>query len=124
MRPMERRNVLVMEDDAVIGMCLATMLSDMGFEVGEVQSTTVAAVQAAGRRRPDLMIVDVHLAGGDGGAAVWDILRGGFIPHIFISGDRLDQATLGKDAIVLQKPFFASELMRAIDRALAPPSRP
>ncbi len=121
---MERRNVLVMEDDAVIGMCLATMLSDMGFEVGEVQSTAVEAVQAAGRRRPDLMIVDVHLAGGHGISAVQDILRGGFIPHIFISGDRLDQATLGEDAIVLQKPFFESELTRAIDRAFAAPPRP
>ena len=65
------------------------------------------------------MIVDARLRHGSGIAAVKQILRNGFVPHFFVSGDRLSADGLSPGAIVLQKPFMESELVSAIARAVA-----
>ena len=58
--------VLVVEDDAMIGMLLAEMLEDMGFEVCAIAATENAAVADAANCKPGLMIVDEHLREGNG----------------------------------------------------------
>ncbi len=109
--------VLVVEDDVIIGLGLAQMLGDLGFEVCAIETTEAGAVAAASRCKPDLMIVDAHLDPGNSGvAAVESILQGGPTPYLFISGGRVPESRPG--AIVLQKPFFESNLTEAIQRAL------
>ena len=111
-------NVLIIEDEAIVAMLVADLLVAMGHEVCAIEATEAGAVTAAGRCRPDLMIVDAHLADGTGTSAVAAILRSGFVPHVFVSGDRLlDRIAHG--SVVLQKPFQESDLIRAIRRALA-----
>lgn len=73
---------------------------------------------AASRCSPELIIVDVRLGLGSGIAAVAEILRRGFVPHVFVSGGRLQRDILHPDAVVLQKPFDDGELARAMDSAL------
>lgn len=79
--------VLVVEDDAVIGVLLAEMLEEMGHDVCAVEATEAEAVIAAARWHPDLMIVDVRLGEGSGVAAVDEIHRAGPVPHVFVSAD-------------------------------------
>ena len=110
--------VLVVEDDAVIGVLLAEMLIGMGHDVCAVELTEAGAVSAEARCRPDLMIVDVQLGDGNGVSAVAEILRTGSIPHLFVSGDISHAKALRSDVIVIQKPFRESDLARAIQRAL------
>lgn len=112
-------HVLVVEDDAMIGVLLAEMLVEMGHEVDGIESTEIAAVAAAGRLRPQLMIVDVGLTEGSGVAAVDTILRAGPIPHVFMSGDISRVRALRPGAVTLQKPFRESDLLRAIRRAMS-----
>jgi len=111
--------VLVMEDNAIIGMLFAELLAEMGHAVCAIEATKEAAVAAAARYEPDLMIVDAALSDGSGLAAVAEILRGGFIPHVFVSGDTASVLAAKPGAIVLQKPFRDPDLARAIQRALS-----
>ena len=63
MRPL---NILLVEDDAMIGALLAEMLASLGHEIGKIQATEEGAVAAAARHKPDLIIADIQLAGGPG----------------------------------------------------------
>jgi FixJ family two-component response regulator len=49
---------------------------------------------------------------------VEEILRVGFVPHVFVSGDISRLRTLKPGAVAMQKPFSESDLLRAIQRAL------
>lgn len=116
---MQTLRVLVVEDDGLIAMLLAELLTGMGHEVCATAATEAEAVSAAARCRPDLMIVDAGLGHGSGVAAVEQILRAGPIAHMFISGDAGRVKTRKPDAVVVRKPFRQAELVRAIDIALA-----
>ncbi len=113
---MKSLSILVVEDDAMIGLFLSDMLVELGHTVSAVETTEAGAVMAALRCPPDFMVVDAHLSEGCGLAAVAEILRAGPVPHIFISGTRL--APPRPDAVMLQKPFLPAELVRAMHRAL------
>jgi DNA-binding response OmpR family regulator len=110
--------VLLVEDDPLIGMMVADMLGEMGHDVSSIEVTELAAVIAAGRCKPDLMIVDARLGGGSGVFAVEEILRTGFVPHLFMSGNISKVQSLRPDAVVLGKPFSETDLIKAIQRAL------
>lgn len=116
---MMKLRVLVIEDEPIIAMLLAEVLTELGHVVSGVAATEAEAILAASRCRPDLMIVDARLRQGSGVAAVSEILKDGFIPHVFVSGERLTETSLSPEAIVLQKPFQEADLVRAIARALS-----
>jgi CheY-like chemotaxis protein len=116
---MKALRVLVVEDNAMVGMLLAEMLQEMGHEVCGIEATEAAAVAAALSSRPDLMIVDGQLGDGCGIAAVETLRRIGSIPHVFASGNIARIKSMRPGAVVLQKPFFEADLARAIQSALA-----
>jgi DNA-binding NtrC family response regulator len=92
----------------------------MGHDVCATEATKAGAKAAAVRCRPDLMIVDARLGDDSGISAVKEILRTGFVPHVFISGDISTVRTLAPEAVAILKPFDESDLIRAIERALGP----
>jgi two-component system, response regulator PdtaR len=116
---MKALRTLVVEDDAIIGELLAETLEGLGHTVCAVESNVANAVAAASHWRPDLMIVDVGLGEATGVAAVKEILRSRFVPHVFVTGDAVRSTPLGPEAVLIQKPFRVSDLERAIQRALA-----
>lgn len=113
------RRVLVIEDDALIGMLYEDVLAEMGHSLCAIAMTGSQAVAAATKHKPDLIIADASLRDGNGVDAVKEILRGGFIPHLFVSGDPAGVRALMPNAIIVQKPFLDSELSRSIQKALA-----
>jgi two-component system, response regulator PdtaR len=115
---MKALRVLVVEDDVLIGMLFADALAAMGYEICAIETTETDAVAAAARYKPDLMIVDARLRDGSGVSAVEEILRTGWIPHVFVSGETSRIQALRPSAIVIQKPFRDVDLYRAIQRAL------
>ena len=116
---MKALRTLVVEDDAIIGGLLAETLEGLGHTVCAVENNVANAVAAASHWRPDLMIVDVGLGEASGIAAVNEILRSGFVPHVFITGAAVRGIPLGPDTVLIQKPFRTSDLELAIQRALA-----
>ena len=116
--------ILIAEDDAMIAMFLEELLEAMGYEVCAVVSDQSEVIAAAAQHAPNLMIVDEGLREGSGTAAVVEILKTGFIPHIFSTGNERQVLRHNPDAIVLQKPYTGQALDQAIERALqrtAPP---
>jgi len=111
--------ILLAEDDALIGLFLAELLEGMGYDICAIIATAADTVTAAAQYQPDLMIIDAHLRNESGIVAVEKILRTGFIPHIFASGDPSGILAHMPSAIVLQKPFRETELRLAIGSALA-----
>jgi two-component system, response regulator PdtaR len=111
--------ILVVEDDLMIGGLLAETLEDLGHTVCAVETKVANAVAAAARYHPDLMIVDVGLGEASGIAMVRKILKGGFVPHVFVTGDVLRDLSLGPDAVLIQKPFREPDIVQAIQRALS-----
>ena len=116
--PMTALRILIIEDEAMVGMLLAELLISMGYDVCGIEATEADAVAAAARWEPDLMIVDVWLDDGNGVSAIAEILRAGPMPHFFVSGDTAGVRALKPDAVVMQKPFRELDLARAIDLAL------
>jgi DNA-binding response OmpR family regulator len=115
---MKTLRILVVEDDAMIGMLLSEMLEEMGHEVCALERTEARAVSAAIRCRPDVMIVDARLGQGSGISAVEKICATLPVPHLFASGDVAGVKALRPDAVVIQKPFREADLARGIQRAL------
>ena len=117
-KPMKALRILVVEDDVMIGGLLAETLEDLGHTVCAVETRAANAVAAAARHHPDLMIVDVGLGEASGIAAVKEILRSGFVPHVFATGDTLRDLSLGPDAVLIQKPFRVSDLVALLGTEL------
>jgi two-component system, response regulator PdtaR len=111
-------SILVVEDEAIIGLLLSEVLAGMGHKVCAVVASENEAVEAAAQHLPDLLIVDAGLAAGDGLSAVDRILAGRFVPHVFTTGNALKVRQLRPGAVVLEKPFHEAELADAIERAL------
>jgi two-component system, response regulator PdtaR len=115
---MKALRVLVVDDDTLIATLLAEVLAGIGHEVCAIESTEAGAVAAAARCKPNVMIVDVLLGDGSGISAVEQILRTGFIPHVFITADPSVPRPRRSGAAVLQKPFREPDLTRALQSAL------
>lgn len=109
--------ILVVEDDALIGMLLGDMLELMGHEVCAIEMTEAAAVRSAANCTPNMLIVDANLSQGSGLAAVDQILRHVFVPHVFVTGDPNGVVKLRPGEVVISKPFTEATLAQAINRA-------
>lgn len=110
--------ILVLEDDAIIGMLLAEMLEEMGHEVCAIEATETRAISAASRCKPELMIVDARLRQGSGISAVDKICLAEPVPHLFLSGDVSGVRAMRPHAIVVQKPCREGDLAKAIQSTL------
>lgn len=115
---MKPLRILLVEDEILIAMLSTQILEKMGHNVCATATTEAETVAAAARCKPDIMIVDARLRCGSGVSAVAKILLTGRVPHVFVSGDVLGVKALMPDAVVIQKPFFAADLARAMERAL------
>lgn len=118
---MRSLRILVIEDNAFIGMFLGEVLKGLGHIVCAIEATEACAVTAAALYEPDFMIVDSRLGDGSGLNAVEQIHLTRFIPHVFITGDPSVSAirAFEPDAVILQKPFHEKELQAAIQRVFA-----
>lgn len=81
----QRRRVLVVEDELLIGMLLEDMLNDLGYEVVATVGRLEEALQMAREAAVDVAILDVNLNGQEV-YPVADVLAGRNIPFVFASG--------------------------------------
>lgn len=114
------RRILVVEDEMMIAMLVEDMLGDLGCEVvgpaHGLESALKLANEAVGL---DAALLDVNL-GGQPVFAVADVLRAKGVPAIFSTGyGEAGLRDVDAGAPVLQKPFRAGDLARALSTALA-----
>ncbi len=111
--------ILIVEDEAVIGLLLKETIEGLGHIVCGIANTETLAVTEAARCLPDLMIVDAGLRTGSGVSAMDTIGQSRHIPHIFVTGDTRRVQALRPHSIILEKPFFTHDLLDAIKQAVA-----
>ncbi len=113
------RRILVVEDEMMIAMLVEDMLAELGCAVvGPAHALDAALELARTETGIDAALLDVNL-GGQPVFAVADALREKGVPTIFSTGygdAGLRDADRG--AQVLQKPFRAGDLARALNAAL------
>jgi DNA-binding response OmpR family regulator len=116
--PLAGRRVLVVEDDALIGMLLEEMLTDMGAEVTGIAATLPEAMLLADTPA-DAAIVDVNLAGQPSYAAAERLAARG-VPLLFATGnDRHAPPASLAAAPTLAKPYDFAQVEAALTGLLA-----
>lgn len=102
-------HVLVVEDDAIIGLTIEQALLDAGVATVEICPSTEEALAALRRKQPDVIVLDVHLADRDDGWAIAELVRtlGPDSPRIiFSTGMPRDiPENIAAMGCVLEKPY-------------------
>ncbi len=115
--------ILIAEDEAIIRLDLKEMLEEEGLEVVGEASDGDAAMRLARETGPDLVIMDIKMPGMDGLTAAERIAEEGLgavlILTAFSQKDLVARAAEAGAMGYLVKPFQKSDLMPAIEIALA-----
>jgi CheY-like chemotaxis protein len=113
------RRILVVEDEMMIAMLVEDMLAELGCSVvGPAHALDVALNLARTEQGIDAALLDVNL-GGQPVFAVADALREKGVPAIFSTGyGDAGLRDIDRGSQVLQKPFRAGDLARALNAAL------
>jgi len=127
--PAEPTTILIVDDHAVVreGLCSLLMAYDDMRVVGEAGDLAAAAALAA-RERPDIILLDIGIPGGDGGAAVRQLRSSSPTSSVLIvsrrEGPELVKAALAAGARgYLPMNIHGQELVVAIRAVLADPER-
>ena len=120
---MSRGIILLVEDDDILSAHLRNKLNALGYTVPEPVATGEEAVAVAGKLRPDLIIMDIELAGKMNGIRAAELIRAREdIPIIFLTGysedPQITQARETAPYAYLIKPVQERELMAAIELAI------
>lgn len=112
-------SILLVEDQQLIAMAAAMILSDAGHEILGPAATVREALDLARAARPDLALVDIALAGRRSGVQATRELRVLGVASVFVTSqatvaEQNRSAALG----VLRKPYTASGLVAAVEAAL------
>lgn len=118
MNPLNRKQIMIVDDDVPIGDMLEELLTKEGYGVSRAYSGTEALLLLA-KARPDLVLLDLMLPGLSGEETL-PKLRG--VPVIVVSAkvDVQDKVNLllGGAADYVTKPFDTQELLARIVAAL------
>ena len=115
------KTALLIEDDVKLSLALRLRLSHMNFNVHSV-GDAIRAMDEAIKCKPDVILLDINLPGGDG-FMVADRLRSNHetmsIPIIFITASERselqERANKVANSYFLQKPFDAQKLQDTME---------
>ncbi len=122
-----KKKILVVEDDKRIVMALTVRLKGKGYDVVAAYDA-VMAMSIAMQHRPDLVLLDISMPGGNGFMVAQrlqnEVLTAG-VPLIFLTASKqpgLRETARGLGAVgFFEKPYEAEDLLAAIDGALGEP---
>lgn len=113
--------LLIVEDEAIAAEAVCMAVTDLGHTVCGTARTEAEAVELAGRERPDVALMDVRLAGGDGIEAARRLHANYGIRSIFLSGyathSIMARITETYPLGIVNKPFSLTQLKLALDLA-------
>ena len=114
-------SVLIIEDEPLIALDLADVVTSIGHTVCATASTHKEAIAAFTKHKPGLVLADVQLADGSSGLdAVREILASFEVPVIFITAfpERLLTGRPPEPAFLINKPFQSDTVKAVISQAL------
>ncbi len=119
----EPLRILIADDEAVIRLGLRAMLEEQGYTVVGEAADGTRALDLVRRLRPDLVFLDIKMAGVDGLEAAAKLMGERAVPVIILTAyaDRefVDRAKTAGVLAYLVKPVRESDLRPAIEVALA-----
>lgn len=115
--------ILVVENELLVAQDIQLTLKRLGFSVPETVRTGEEALSSVAYRRPDLVMMDIHLAGAmDGISAATEIMNEFNVPVIFLSSytdkETVDRAKSSSPYGYIAKPFDEITLRLTIEIAL------
>ncbi len=120
---MSQIRVVVADDEAIIRLDLKTLLEEMGHEVVGEAADGQKALDLARTLRPDVVIMDIRMPVMDGLDAAKIIADEKIAPVVLLTAysqkDLIERAKEAGVFAYLVKPFQESDLMPAIEIALA-----
>ena len=118
-----RRRVLIAEDEALIRLDLAEMLTEAGYEVVAQAADGEQAVALTLEHRPDLVVMDVKMPRLDGIAAAAQIAKERVAPVVMLTAfsqrELVERARDAGAMAYLVKPFTITDLVPAIEVAMS-----
>jgi DNA-directed RNA polymerase specialized sigma24 family protein/CheY-like chemotaxis protein len=114
-------NVLIIEDEPMIAIDLADLVTGLGHDVCDTARTHTEAVAAFRKHHPGLVLADIQLADGSSGLdAVNEILESFDVPVIFITAypERLLTGSRPEPTFLVNKPFRTETVQAVISQAL------
>ena len=120
---MTKARILIVEDEAITVSALKRELASLGYQVAGTASTTDEALSGVETQKPDLVLMDIRLAGAINGIVAAVAIRGNFhLPVVFLTAhadDRTMERAVGAGAFgYVLKPFSGAGLKAAIETAL------
>jgi DNA-binding response OmpR family regulator len=119
--------ILVVEDDKNIALALAVRLRAVGYDVVTAPDA-ILAVSLALKHRPELILLDLLMPGGNGfvvAERIQDLETMLGVPCIFITASKQpglrEQARRLGAAGFFEKPYDAGDLLATIRETLEPP---
>jgi DNA-binding response OmpR family regulator len=114
------RTLMIVEDEALVAMCLRDELEEAGYKVLDLTERHAAAMEVARAEKPDLALVNIRLAGRDDGIELSAHLKALGIPVLLISG-QVSRASSAKTVAIgsMPKPYDAAEMVLAVAYLLA-----
>ncbi len=119
---MDKVQVLIVEDEAIVSMDLRYKLEGLGYSVSAEVSSGEEAVAAASQLHPDVVLMDIRLSGEmDGIDAAAEIRRRFNIPVVYLTShadeDTLARAKKTEPSGYILKPFYDAKLRAVIEMA-------
>ena len=116
---MKKLRILIAEDEAVTAADLHDELIGQGYDVIGTTDTAEGALHLAEHGQPDLVLMDIKLAGSQDGIIAASVMRGLEIPVILLTS-HYDAATLARAKLAtplgyIIKPFEPHQLSVAIE---------
>jgi len=120
--PLERRRILIVEDEALVAADIEQRLEALGYDVCGVADTCGGAISDTLALKPDLVLMDIHLIGDrDGVHAATQIRESSGIPVVFLTAhaddDTLARLRAAAPFGFILKPFAERELKATIEVA-------
>ena len=120
---MAKRNILVVEDESIVGKDIQNRLKNLGYAVTAVVPSGEKALKEIEIKKPDLILMDIMLKGEMNGVEAASIIKEKYdIPVVFLTAyaddNTLSKAKLAEPYGYIIKPFKEKELQTTIEVAL------
>jgi len=121
-RPFGKAQILIAEDDPTIAQDLRYKIENLNYEVAGITHSGEQAVVLAQSLRPDLVLMDIELAGEMDGIQAAEQIRTLRIPLVYVSGfcdgPMLQRAQLTEPYGYILKPYRNSDLRISVEMSL------
>jgi two-component system, response regulator PdtaR len=114
------KRVLLCENIPRVGMCIASILQEVGIEVAGPIGTAEEALAECFRQSPDLALIDIGLSGAIDGISLAAEIAPRGVPVIFLTGDYERACVEGREfaADILIKPISVPAFLNSVTSVL------